>query len=655
MSPVATPAPDANRILMFGIHGRDGSTPKFRLTDDACVEALNVDWFESSLGRKRGGAAAIGITGGTGQAVVSTLMEFVPTFDQSGRELWSIDDAATPVWKRLAGGTAWADVTVGDACQSEPWNINGVTFNRKLFVAYNSPINRLHVWDGTVFRPCGIAPATVPTAANGGAGGTVTVLRYYKIRWVKIVSGVVTLAGELSPSVSITPDGAHANVTVTQSTPPGEVETHWEVYGSPDDADYFRQAQVLKATTTYADTVLLPTSYTGNVPPDVNSFLVPPSAKYLVPDKKRLVMGGAWETTAGISMTPKNNRVWWTAPLGATDNGDDERVENTSTIKNYSDIEEDLTGLGGPINGSVLAFSYGGVWKFVNTPVDSAPYIVIRIAGSQGCIDHKSVVLAEDEDGEACAYWLSPVGPVRMGAGGYQRCHEDVDDIWRTVNLSAAKRVGHGVFHRDIHQIWWWVATGSSDEPDTRIVFDTRLGKMIDSGVDKSLRKGWAKHTGPSCAARCSAMMSSTIGATMSRTLKPHIGVTAGSGAIWKCDTGTTDNGTAFQSYIESRPFMPWGLGNFGGMPEEAVLAAAAASGVSIRLTCIRDMGIESLTFDLDLTPEASETHIMRQFDASRFAQARSIKFRVGDATAVDAAWNLDAIIAGTVSEEGSI
>lgn len=641
---------------MFGIHGRDGSTPKFRLTEDACVEALNVDWFESSVGRKRNGALAIGITGGTGQAVVSSLLEHVPTFDQSGRELWSIDDATTPVWKRLAGGTAWADVTVADGCQSEPWNINGVTFNRKLFVAYNSSKNRLHCWDGTSFRVVGISTADTPSVAQGGGAGTLGgPVRYYKIRWVEMSGSVVLRAGELSHEVDIVPDGAHANVTITQSAPPGEGETHWEVYASPDDANYFRQGQVAKATTTFADTIVLPTNYTGNVPPDANSFIVPPSAKYLVADKKRLVMGGAWETVAGLSMTPKNNRAWWTAPLGATDNGDDERVENTSTIKSYTDFEEDLTGMGGPINGSVLAFSYGGVWKMVNTPVDSAPYVVIRIAGSQGCIDHKSVVVGEDEDGEACIYWLSPVGPVRMGSGGYQRCHEDIDDIWRTVNLSAAKRVGHGVFHRDIHQIWWWVATGSSDEPDTRIIFDTRLGKMIDSGVDKSIRKGWAKHTGPSCAARCSAMMSDTLGTVMSRTLKPYIGRTAGSGAIWKCDTGTTDNGTAFQSYIESRPFMPWGLGNFGGMPEEAVLAAGAAAGVVIRLTCIRDMGIESLTFDLNISPEASETHVMRQFDASRFAQARSIKFRVGDASAVDAAWNLDAVIAGTVSEEGSL
>src|SRR5688572_27443710 len=107
---------------MFGIQGRDGSTPALKLTDDKCIEALNVDWFESSLGRKRGGAAATSLSGGTAHSgQISFLGTHVPSDNQSNREFWSIDDQATPRVKRLAAGVTWADVTLKDAIATKPW------------------------------------------------------------------------------------------------------------------------------------------------------------------------------------------------------------------------------------------------------------------------------------------------------------------------------------------------------------------------------------------------------------------------------------------------------------------------------------------------------------------------------------------------------
>lgn len=651
LASILNPSYVPGQILVSSIEGRDGSTPKFLIDPTKCIEALNVDWFESAIGRKRNGAAAISLTGGTEQTgVISTLLEHVPTFDQSGRELWSVDDEATPVWKRLAGGTAWANVTPYEAVTAQPWNITSATFNHKLFVTYKSGHNRLHVWDGSSFRRAGLPVASVVTAADHGSGSYANIVRYYKTRWINMVGGVPVVCGELSTSVQFTPSGSGLSARVTAPAPPGECETHWEVYASPDNANFFLQSQVVLATTTYDDTTL-PYLYVGAIPPPVNAFICPPSAKYLVADLTRLVMAAAWETSTEASMTPTNNRVWWTSPLGATNTGDDERVSNTDAIKNYTDVPEDVVGLGGPMNGSVFIFSYNGVWRAIGTPVASAPYAVIKIAGVYGCIDHKTIITAEDEDGNPCLYWLSPIGPVRLGSGGFQRCHQDIDDIWRTVNLSASTRVAHGVFHRDRHQIWWWIATGTNNEPDTRIVFDTRLGRMVDSGIDSSVRKGWAKHTGPSCAARCSATMSDTLGVTMSRTLKPHIGYNAGGTAVWKCDTGTTDGGTAFQSYVNTRVYTPWGIGSYGGMQEQAVLVCGAQAGVTIQLQCIRDRGAETLDFTLSIAPFASESHVIRQFDASRFAQAKCIEFIIGDAAAVDASWNLDVLVAQTTAE----
>lgn len=641
---MATPLPKPpHKILMTGIRGRDGASPIFTLMDEKCREALNVDWYRSSLGRKRPGATSLSLTGGTGQTgQISTVYSFVPQAVQANREMWSIDDAATPRWKRLAGGTAWADVTVSDAVLDHAEEITAVYFNRKFFWAYHSNVDRSHVWDGSTFRRTGLAAAGAPAIANLGGGTYAATLRYYKVRWVVMSGSVVTLAGELSSAVSFTPSGGGASAQVTQPTPPGEGETHWEIYGSPDGSSYFRLSQVAVGTTTYADSTV-PSAYTGVAPPAVGSFLTPHSCKYMVADKKRLVSAGAHNPSASNVFT-KSTRFSWTAPLGATDNGDDERVSNTSSIKNYDDIEEDINGLGGPINGAIYVFSYNGAWISFNNGLDVSPYITQKLSGALGTIHHKTIIVAEDETGDACLYWLSPVGPVRHGQGGFSHCHEDVDDIWETVNLSATYPP-HGVFHRDIHQIWWFVATGSSNECDTRIVFDTRLGRVTEVAGVISVRNGWAKHTGADCAARCSCMMSRTIGASMSVTLAPYIGKTTTT-AIWKCDTGTTANGTPFQSYIKSKAYCPWGLNNRGGMAEEAVLAAAVSTGVTITATTIRDRGTESLTSTASLTADSTETGVIRRLEGSRFADAKTIEFQVGDSIAVDASWNLDALIA---------
>ena len=633
-----------DKILLFGITGRDGSTPDLEMPDNRCKEAINVDFYRSSLGRKRGGASALSLTGGTAQSgVISTIFSHLPSPDQTLREFWSVDDAATPRFKRLAAGTAWADVTVADAVQTRPFDINWCSFNGKLFVAYNSSVNRLHEWDGTTFRRVGLDKASAPTGANTGAGSYAAIIRYYKVRWVVIASSVVTVAGDLSTVLTATPSGTGTHYRLTQPTPPSESETHWEVYGSPDNANFFRLSQLAVATTTYDDNTD-PADYSGTLAPDAGAFTAPPSAKYLLAIGKRVLMAGAWETAAGNSHTPKNNRFWWTSPLGATDNGDDERVSNTSTIKAYDDVDEDITGLGGPINGAAFIFSYYGVWKAVETPVVNNPFKTFRIAGALGSISHKAIIRAVDENGEHCLYWLSPVGPVRYGSHGFQLCNEDIADIWDGINLDATNVVAHGVHHPDKHQIWWWIATGSSNDPDTKIVFDTKLGRVIQTGKDVSVRNGWAEHTGNSAAARCSAMMSDSVAASMGAKLKPYIGRSTGT-AIWKCDTGTDDAGTDFQAYIDSKYYMPWGLGNVGNIVEEPTVAAQSASGVTIQLGVAKDFLTTFTSVNVVLTADATETHVIKKSNDTILGEAKAVQIRIGDSAAADNAWNLDAVL----------
>lgn len=634
--------PELNDIQLFNIRGRWGSKMPFACPPDQCIEALNVDFFNSTLARRRNGASSISLTGGTAQTgVISAIFSWVPGADETAREMFSVDDAATPRFKRLAAGTAWANVTVTDNVASRPVDMNAVQFNGKLFFFYDTTQNRLHCYDpfDAVLRRSGLGvPGTTGLAAGGAGANSWT--RYYRARAVQLSGTVVRLISEPGTSSTIT-IAAKTGVTVSRPTLPGETETHWDVeYADAANGPWYRHSRNTVATASISDTDA--TIVTTNVSAIAGSHTLLPSAKFGVADDKYMVVGGAWESAvvnAGES-TPSIRRAWWTSALGATDEGDDERTSLTSTIKSYTDFTDALTGMATPQQGSVLVFSYNGMSKLTQTGVAAAPYVSYKITGAKGCIRHQTIISAVDENEQPCTYWLSPQGPCRLGAGGQFSMVDDVSDIWELINLEATSAVAHGIYHRDKHQIWWFVATSGANDPNVRIVFDTRLGRVVDAGI---LRKGWAKHDGNSAAARCSCMMSNTLGASMSRDLKPYIGRSSGT-AIWKCDTGNTDDGTSFQALLTSRPFTPAGLGTKSIDVKDATVSADASTGATISLWGIRGMGFETLTASsMSLTPAASESVIFAQLPAM-VQDADCVQFAVGDASAASNPWNLHAV-----------
>src|SRR3990167_7441387 len=92
-----------------------------------CTEFLNCDWKDTPFAHKRGGSTAVAQTGGTAFSLgIQTLERHVPGNSETAAELWGVDGAATPIWKRLTGGTSWADVTVGDAVATKPQDVVGV-------------------------------------------------------------------------------------------------------------------------------------------------------------------------------------------------------------------------------------------------------------------------------------------------------------------------------------------------------------------------------------------------------------------------------------------------------------------------------------------------------------------------------------------------
>lgn len=634
-------------IAFFGIQGRDGGSPVFAIPPNRCIEAKNVDWFRSSLARRRGGSAFIDITGGTAFSNgVRSLFRNVPGDDQAAAEMWAFDGSG--LVKRLTGGTAWANVTLDDAVSVTTREVNAIGLNKKFYLAYATGINRLHVWDpvDAKVRRVGVACGTNPPTSAVAGAGAVTDTRTYKVQFLVQIGGVTVRQSNLTPASTPALALAAQNATVTRPTTPAtEGITHWRCFAAGMDGSYrLIVDNIAIATTTATDSTAV---LSGSPPPDAGAYTPPPSAKYVVVDDTRVIMAGANETATGDAMLPTPFRIWWTSRLGSSDIGDDERISNTSLIKSYDDIEEAVTALSPPIQGSYYAFSYDGQWKFTGTGNVSAAYTKLKVTGGAGCIAHKTIVMAEDEDGDPALYWLSKRGPVRVGKSGQQYLDQDIADIWDTVNLDAAIP-SHAVYHADLRQIWFWIATGSNDYPNIKLVFDTRLGRL-QSGPDSgtSVRNGWSQADGSQGSAYCSCMFSQTLAASMSRKLKPYSGV-GDVTAIFVCDTtDKNDGGNGFVSYVESRPFAPWGLGNKGGILGDSVLVSSVAVASDIiAIVVIVDEGAWSTSTSISITATSDAGLEVRVFPkvSPHVAQASSMRFKLFDGSN-NSQWNLSAFI----------
>ena len=646
-------------VIMDLRGGRNQSDPPMSLRPNQCVEAMNVDWRDTTFARKRGGAAAIGITGGTAfSSTIDFLYRFVPGNSEAAAELWAIDGDATPV-KRLTGGTTFADVTVSDALTANDiFNVVGATLNGKLFLAYDSSVDRLHAYDPLLGTPrlrrVGFATPAAPTAADTGAGAYAATQRYYRVRWLQLSGSTIIRRSEPGASVAFTPSGTGAAARVTQPAVASEQETHWEIEVSLDDTTFYRLSQTAIATTTYDDSAAT-TTYASNPLSDATGAHARfPSVRYLLSDGNRLLGTGAYES-AGADSGGRNSRIWFTPVLGSADTGDDERVPNQTTQKNWVDLNENdggaTTGLGGPINGIPYAFKYRQVWKLRPTGDASTPYLPRRIRDDIGSVAHKAIAIGEDHVGRAALYFLSHRGPYRITFdGNIEYLGRDNEDIWRTLNLGATGIVGHSVYHPDLHQWWLWVSLDANNTPATRMMFDVQLGLPDEHG---QIRGGWAENDGPTSAARCSCLFSNTLGASMSRDLKPHIGRGTGT-AIWKCDTTDLDDaGTDTQAFIKTRPILTTGqLGRKIGMHEPYMLAVTLAN-VTLTLTSDRNFSAETRTHTATLTAdEGSQTRVFKKFEGGEVGEADLIQVQLGDGAAQEGAWSVDALVIPTEPQE---
>lgn len=362
--------------------------------------------------------------------------------DDGVEELWAAayNSGTVACARRVAG--VWSAVTLIDTPNPDSLTeMHSVTFNGKLFLAYDSAVNRLHCWDGTSVRRVGLVVSGVGSVANTGSGSYTATARQYRFSQRLKVGTDIIAESELSAAVSFTPSGSGTAARITQPTVVDSA-THWVVYGlissAGDVYDLYEELAETAYGNTYDDSTA-PASYDGDAPPVLASNIPPPSAKCLATDSTRLILGGAWETSATAGQTtPAGNRVWFTRALAATDVGDDESVPNGLWL-NIGDAGP-VTALG-TIYTDVYAFKAGSVHKLIPTQDPDGPFSRVLISENFGAVGQRVIANGETEDGFSAIYFADDHAVYRLAYGAVVPFSEPVGRDMRAQSITADESV----------------------------------------------------------------------------------------------------------------------------------------------------------------------------------------------------------------------
>src|SRR5580692_1503000 len=203
------PTPDQN-LSWTQCLGRNGWDNPLSIPPTMAQECLNVTLRANQLGSKRPGSASVTLTG-TAFTGYNALFRFVPAQDETVAELWIVSQDAPPKMLRVPVAAA-IGLTLKDAISGNPSVVTAAALNNKLYLAYQSGVNRLHVYNPaestTAVRRAGLpAPsALIPgtNILNGGSGTYPATTRWYCALFQRIVGGVVVSQSNLSTPVAFT-------------------------------------------------------------------------------------------------------------------------------------------------------------------------------------------------------------------------------------------------------------------------------------------------------------------------------------------------------------------------------------------------------------------------------------------------------------------
>lgn len=612
--------------------GLNDTDPPHLLDEDQCTIAANVEFAYSSLGERRKGCETVDITGSgvESQAVITYLDSWFPANDVVYPEyliLGATRDVSVNMGRKTTAGV-WTPVAISDTMvktSPEIYGVNSQALNGKMFFSYASDQDRLHVLQNGVMRRSGLAqPVAAPTLADTGVG-TVTSERFYRIRYIKKTGAVIDLRSEPSVSASIIPSGTGSGVRITRPALIGESETHWEVEASEADDNYYQIAEVAIGTTFYDDsTDLATTSFAdlGDLSEDIGEYLLLPSAKFIAVDGDRLILGGHWTDDT------KKCQVAWTLVHNDPGKGNDERLpqalDNTVLLDTTDGGE--ITALRQVANGTWYVFKWSRIYKLTRTGSPLRAYEVITLSKTNGAVPG-SVTNGVDENGRSCLYFLDPfTGPSRLGAFGLQAIL-GIHTTWQRTNL-AATIIARSLYYPDKMQIHWWVAVDGSDVPNSKIVVHTREMKSTGQGA----RRGIVLATGRSTTAYAVALWHETKlteDGTLTLSGRPFMGLIAPY-LLQRGDIQNTDAGDVYVARVRSKPLIVTGLLNkWGGMA--AALLATPHATATVKVSLIRDFGLETNYVVTDLAPVASESYVIKFMDDLRLSEAKAIQVEFSD------------------------
>jgi hypothetical protein len=653
------------RSLRGGLNDFDDA---INLRDDQCTAATNVSFYRHPCGGRRYGSTAVdlGASAIAGQLEITWLFRHLPSDDDSEAELWAA------AYSPLLGGsialsykdTAWHDVTIADTptqTGNKNYRWSGATLHNKLFIAYPSAEDRLHVWDGTSLRRVGlIPPAAAPTAADTGGAGTLDGNRYYRVRETVQDGGVTILRSEPSDVLTHNPPGTNASITVTKPTTANSNATHWELEASlVVNGDYYVLATTVIGTSTVVDTTTEAAGYAGGtLSEEVGQYTVPHSARILLVDDDRLLLIGGWgdaELQSSVSWTPVENDD------GV---GNDERIplDPVSTLNLDAGEGGKITAAGSAVTGEIWVFKRSQAYLLERTYHAERAYEATTMSKTIGALDG-SVTPGVDEAGRPCVYFLdSALGPCRASrVFGIQRCGRDVAGSWATLWPDSDFTVitARALYYPDEQQVINFAALtplqaippANVGNPTEALVLQVNEMRTVEGG---EARGGWSRWKGAlTNGMQAGCLFSDNINddAARSHTLVPFIG-TGGPTILYLDPDAIDDDGTVFQAQIRTKPYTPAGLMQQWEL-KSAVVVGEAVEDARLTIAAIPDFteSAAKTAEDVDFTPgagggrEASDTTlVIRRLDDLAVADCTAIQLSFTDVDVPTAAWGLSQI-----------
>lgn len=537
--------------------------------DGFATSAVNVDLSPHVLMKPRAGFTGFPLTSGPSERIVNLFTERTPN-SKGDERLWAFSYWQTaPAAHAYTASLGWSSVSLSDtasAYDAEPQGqVSCCAHNGKVFVAYNSNVNRLHVsTDGGAMRRVGLDQPAAPTVANTGSGSYAATARYYKVQMsIRVVPTSYIALSELSNSQSFTPSGSGTAARITKPTTVDSA-THWRVFGSANGLTFYAiTGWIAVGTTTWDDsgtpaTYSTPVFGTGEVAPEVGLYVPPPSARFLATNGERVFMAGAFETSASGSETAvSNRRVWFTRPLSAI-GADDESITQTAESRYYLDINNEdgspITGLCSAIDGSVYVGTGTSVWRLSDTGLPDRPIRAERVVAGIGPASHWLMTVSDAVDG-GMLYFGAEDGPYRYAPTvGLQYIGSDWVIRDAAVGSIHSPYLRSCTWDQKTRRIIWLYAGENTETYSQMRVLDPSLL----SNVDGVWRGGWSlDQLAPALSPPlyCATVFGNTLlvgGASSTGGIVPDEAV-----LLYRDETLSQDDGEDYTATLVSKSWIP--------------------------------------------------------------------------------------------------